>query len=86
MRLSEFDSDDLILYLKRFETGREGILLLYETHREEIDLTYENAMERKKRQPVPPDIIIRCKDNENVSLPIPFHIYRTLLNPAARRG
>lgn len=85
MRLAEFDSDDLIQYLKKFDTGEEGIRLLYETHRVEIDFTYENAMERKKKQPVPPDIIIRCKDYENVSLPISFHIYRTLLNPAASR-
>lgn len=82
MKLAEFDSDGLIEYLKQFDK-EESVFLLYEKHREEIDLTYSNAMERKKKQPVPPDIIIRCRDQENVSLPISFHIYRTLLNPAA---
>lgn len=77
MRLCDYDSDDLILFLKDFKKEEE-IIKLYKMFREEIDRVYEAAQERKKKQPVPPDIIIKCKDGDKVSLPISFYFYRTV--------
>ena len=77
MRLSEYDSDDLIVYLNDFKEEKD-IIRLYKIHREEIDRTYELAMERKKIGPVPPNFIIKCKDGDKVSLPITFCIYNKI--------
>lgn len=85
MRLAEYESDDLIEYLNQFNS-ESGIFELYNLHQEEIDQIYLSAMERKKKQPVPPDIIVRCKDHENVNLQISFYIYRTLLKPECYKG
>lgn len=85
MKLAEHDSESLENYLKNFNS-EEDLLELYSLHHEEIDKIYNAAMERKKKQPVPPDLIIRCKDFENVNLKISFHIYRTLLRPEAING
>ena len=65
--LHEMDSDSLAVYLRG-----KAPLELYLEHRDEIELCYQEAMILKKERPIPPNIIIRCKDGERMSLPIMY--------------
>lgn len=66
LKLQEMDSDTLDVYMKQFTVSE-----LVEKHHDELKDIVLMIQKTSKKKPVPPDIIIRCSDGENMS--IPFH-------------
>ena len=71
--LAEMTSDDMKEYLQG-----KSCEFLYKEHKEEITQRVYDTLEASKKRPVPPNIIIRCRDGENMSLPITLVSFRTL--------
>ena len=72
--LSDMDSGYLYMYLNKL--SKEEFIKL---HYQELKELYHNIMKKKEKQPVPPDMIIRCKDHENINLNITLSEFKTLL-------
>lgn len=71
--LSEMTSDDMGAYLR--DKSCEEIFV---EHKEELEHRFLAIMEISKTRPVPPNMIIRCRDGENMSLPITLDHFRIL--------
>lgn len=63
MRLDELTSDELMEYLEKVSAEQ-----LLSERREEIKEYSQNA--KSTGNPYPPNIVVRCKDDINVQLPI----------------
>lgn len=74
MKLAELDSDSFGKYV----SGFDSMELLVKKHRKELDEVVSEAMERAKKQPIPPNIIIRCSDGDRMSLPFTYEQYREM--------
>lgn len=75
MKLAEMTSDEFADHLRSFS----DIRVFVKCHMEELETVVLEIKEKAKRWPVPPNIIIRCKDGEKMSIPVFYNQFYSMV-------